>query len=95
MKSGEFYPFHVDMPDRMKEIKTYFGKKESRTYLNKVIVITSADLSDTVVQKLLTVLNEERVNMEEISWKSSQKLSFHKLEIFPARRGMAGGISEI
>lgn len=51
--------------------------------MEKVIVITSANLNDKVVQKILTVLGEDTSNVEELSLKDRQKLSFQGLEIHP------------
>ena len=52
--------------------------------MDKMIVITNADLNNQVIQKILTALEDKSANIQEISLKDAQKLSFPNLEIFPA-----------
>lgn len=52
--------------------------------MDKMIVITTANLNDGVVRKILTALEDKSANIQEITLRDIQKLSFHNLEIFPA-----------
>lgn len=49
-----------------------------------MIVITNVDLNNQVIQKIFTALEDKSVDIQEISLKDMQKLSFHGLEILPA-----------
>lgn len=52
--------------------------------MDKMIVITNVDLNNQVIQKIFTALEDKSVDIQEISLKDMQKLSFHGLEILPA-----------
>lgn len=52
--------------------------------MDKMIVITNADLNDKVVQQILTMFDKENEYLEVISLQDRQRLSFNGLEIFPS-----------